>query len=189
MRKGLKKTAALLLAFCMVFALSACSVRKNKTITLNVYAPIDSILAVSGLVDKFSRLNENIVLTINYDDNDMHAAKIEAGYDCDIYICDEPICMNWLDAEYIGAVYNDEAKTPANPNENDKIYSDSRVDAFKGKAIGEDDREYDQVFTAAICKSTQHFKEAQLFIDFLFSEEAAEIYKVGEFEMLEKPAN
>ena len=189
MKKGLRKAAAILLVCCMVFALSACSVGKKKTVTLNVYAPIDSILAISGMSDRFSRVNENILLKINYDDTFMHAAKIEAGYDCDIYISDEALCMNWLDQDYIGVINDDEEKSEANPNKNDKIWSDTRVEVFKGKAIDEDGKEYDQVFTAAVCKSSKYKSQAQLFIDFLFSDEAKEVYKIGDFEVLEKPTN
>jgi ABC-type Fe3+ transport system substrate-binding protein len=45
------------------------------------------------------------------------------------------------------------------------------------------------VFTAAVCKASKYKSQAQLFIDFLFSDEAKEVYKIGDFEVLEKPAN
>ena len=193
MRFGLKKTAALILACCMIFSLAACS-RRNKQpdATLTVYAPIDSILAVSGLVDRYSRSTDGkVVLKINYDDTLMHAAKIEAGYDCDIFITNDPIAINWLDADFAGIVYEnvvdeDGNKVEANPNNNDKIWADTRVDAFTQTAEDEDGNEVTYTYTVAAVKGTKQKTECKKFIDFLFGDDAKEVYEAGGFQVLEQ---
>ena len=186
MRSIIRRSAAILLICCMIFSLSACSFGSSQpSATLTIFAPMDSILAVSSLVNKYGQKDSKTVIKINYDDTFMQASKIEAGYDCDIYITTSDICLNWLDADYAGLTYDDEAKTEANPNGNDKIYGNSRVQVFKGTVKDEDGNDVEVIFSAAICKSTQYRKQCQAFIDYMFSDEAKEIYSVGEFEMVE----
>ena len=99
---------------------------------------------MTDLTERYSVVAPRASVLVSFDEGAVLAAKIEGGYPCDIYVSDEPRFMDWLDSE---------CGEEANPNKNDKIWSDTRVDVFQGKAIDEEGKEYDQVFTAAVCKN------------------------------------
>ncbi len=191
MRSSIRKTAALLIACCMLFAFAGCSIGKQKgpATTLNIYAPVDGILAFAGLPDKFTNATDGkVAIKLNYDDSLMHAAKIEAGYDCDIYITNDIIGMNWLDEEFIGVVYEEGEREgqEANPNHNNKIYSLYRKDVLKLAVKNEDGEDSEMIFTVAIVRGTKHLDECKQFLEFMYSDDAKELYKVGGYEVIEE---
>ena len=98
------------------------------------------------------------------------AAKIEAGYDCDIFICEDEACMDWLDATKDKEV---------NPNGNDCLAEGTRSAVFKGTPEG---AEEEMTFSAAVIKTTAQEKEAGKFMSFIESENADKVYDASGFE-------
>jgi len=172
-----KKIAALLLVAIMLISFSSCGqkkVQKEPEVVINLYASKYAVLAVSNLTYNFQAVsNGKYSVLVTYDEPKMLAAKIEAGYACDVFICEDAECMDWLDAS---------KDTDANPNKNDCIVSESRADVFKGTPEG---AEEEKTFSVAMVKTTQKAAVVQKFLDFLHNAESDSSYYESGFERVQ----
>jgi len=148
-------------------------------VTLQLFAPKSSVGAISTAVNAYTKYNDSITIQITYDDGAMLASKIEAGYDCDIYIADSANYLDWLDAN---------CDAEKNPNGNDLLLDGSRTDVFKGSGTVLDDdgneTEAEITYTAAVIKTGNYPNASKTFIEFLKDaayEEADEAYETYGF--------
>lgn len=176
----IKRIGALLLASLMIVSLGACKkapeerpVEYIEGEIIRIFAPIQVAGLVSSLAYSYTSEMDNVQFLITNDDGELLAAKIEAGYTCDIYIADEKSFMDWLDIEC-----NEEL----NPNRNDKILKDSRREIMTGPgnpAYCEEELAEDEVYissySAAVCITSGKPYESQRFINFLSSETAQKV--------------
>ena len=188
-----KRFLALLLAVCLVFTAAACKKQKkvswqpanpNEEFVLDIFVPEEMLAFMSDMVYRYSAYAPRASLRVTYDEGAILAAKIEAGTPCDIYVSDDVRFMDWLDQEC------DEEK---NPNKNDKIVSETRVDVAYGpgneKYAEEELAEgevYNTTFSAAVCRATALPYEAEQFIKFMLSEEVNDIYETYGFSRVEE---
>ena len=180
----LKRAAALLLAIALALSITACGKKENdgpggtpneEAQVIKVFAPKTSVGIVSTAANAYRKYNDSIVIEITYDDGAMLASKIEAGYECDVYVADSADYLDWLDAD---------CGSEKNPNGNDCILEGSRTDVFIGPATvysedGEPSTE-DVTYTAAVIKTGRFPMASQAFIDFMRDaayEEADQAYK------------
>lgn len=187
--QAIKRVVLLLFLLLIVFTLAACGGNKEtqgtppdpNQVTLTVYAPTTSLGVVSTAVNAYKRSAPQIDIQIIYDESLMLAAKVEAGYKCDIFIAEEPMQMDWLDVN---------CGEDENPNANDLLLEGSRTELFKGFIPDPEaeDGQTETVYTAAVIKTASYPIAAQTFIDFLRNadyEEAEETYKEYGFEKVE----
>lgn len=177
-----KEILALLLAAIMAVSLCSCGSSKNTNengdshqVVLDLFASNNSVLAVTNLVDRYQRIAPNTAIRVTYDKPAMLAAKIEAGYECDMYICEDPQCMDWLDGTKSG---------DANPNKNNCLESDTRKAVFTGLPEGIVEFE-DFVFEVAMTKNTTNSDEVLKFIDFISGEQADAVYEGSGFTRIQ----
>ncbi len=156
----------------MLLSFASCGKKEEKSegIVLNVYASNNSVLAVANLVDSYKSMSSYASVRVTYDEPAMLAAKIEAGYECDIYICEDERCMDWLDAE---------KGEDVNPNKNDCLLEGTRALVFKGVPDGADE---EMNFFAAVIKATTQEKESRKFLSFIESDNADKVYASSGFE-------
>lgn len=105
----LKRAAAVFLLLLLAVPFTACGADEDyegavypndpDTITLQVFAPKSSVGIVSTAVNAYRSYAEDVTIQITYDDGAMLASKIEAGYECDIYLADSPDYLDWLDSD------------------------------------------------------------------------------------------
>ena len=177
----MRRFTTLLLAVLLVVSLAGCGKEKveplDQDIVLNLYVAKQAAGPAIELVEMFKSVSPKTGIAVTFDDGKTLAAKIEAGYACDIFICDEQSFMDWLD----GSKGED-----VNPNGNDRILSDTRTDLFIGP-VNEDyglDRS-ETTFCVAGVKSTAYAAEVQKFIDLMKSERATEVYERYELTPVE----
>ena len=182
-----RHAAAAALALLLAVSLCACGTPKdrydgtpatNETV-LQVYAPASAAGIISTAANAYKRYNPNLSIEINYDDGAMLASKIEAGYDCDVYIADSADYLDWLDSN---------CTADKNPNGNDCILEDSRTDVFIGPATVYDEdgneKTEDVTYTAAVIKTGNYPNASKAFIEFLKDaayDEADEAYETYGF--------
>ena len=183
----LKRAAAVLLALLLTMSITACGGDREGMSNppdpniqiLQVFAPKSSVGIVSTAVNAYGRYTDNITVQITYDDGAMLASKIEAGYECDIYIAESADYLDWLDAN---------CTADKNPNGNDCILEDSRTDVFIGPATVYDEdgneKTEDVTYTAAVIKTGNYPNASKAFIEFLKDaayDEADEAYETYGF--------
>ena len=180
-----KRAAALVLAMALMFSITACGSEEGKSNPpdpnvqiLQIFAPKTSVGVVSTAANAYRRYSD-VTIQITYDDGAMLASKIEAGYDCDIYIADSADYLDWLDSD---------CTADKNPNGNDLIIEGSRTDVFRGTATVTDDDGNETTeeitYTAAVIKTGKYPMASQTFIEFLRDaayEEADEAYETYGF--------
>ena len=193
-----KTITVFLIAALLVAGLAGCGGNKEpenpQQVVLNLYAPTSSVLVVSNIVDRFTEANETIGIKITYDDGAVLASKIEAGYDCDIYISDHTEYMDWLDVTF--------ANSSSNPNRHDRIDPDTRADVFKGTVEVEntDPPQYDEndeliepepkyedlTFTAAMVKKTAYPDQVKEFLAYMQDKDSVgQLFEGIDFEMID----
>ncbi|MBP5749444.1 MAG: hypothetical protein J6X24_01505, partial [Firmicutes bacterium] len=127
-----KRFLAALTAVILLFSFTACKkepevpyypANPNEEFVLDIFASEEMIGVMSDIVYRYSTYAPRASVRITYDEGAILAAKIEAGTPCDIYVSDEVRFMDWLDPEC------DEEK---NPNKNDKIVPETRVEFAVG---------------------------------------------------------
>lgn len=183
----LRRFCMLLAAAAIAFSAAGCTkpqsegtpANPDEELVLEIFAPSETMAIMTDIVYRYSSKAPRVSIKVDYDDGMVQAAKIEGGYACDIYIADEERFMDWLDGK---------APQESNPNGNDKILSDTRRvfaegpgnEAYCEEELAEGEV-YTTSYTAAVCKSTVQSYEAGLFIEFLESDEAKEIYETYGF--------
>lgn len=184
-----KRILALLMTAALVFAFTGCKkqpkgyqpANPNEEFILEVYAPEELMAVMTDLTERYSTIAPRASVRVSFDEGMVQAAKIEAGYACDIYVSDEERFMDWLDAE---------CSQEANPNRNDKIVSSTRH-AFAEGPGNEEYREeetelaegevYNTTFSVAVCRTTNLSYESEQFINFMLSDEVADVYETYGF--------
>ena len=165
-----KRVCALILTVIMLISLCACG-SSQKEVVLDVFAPNQSLGIVSTLVASYHKVQPNVTMRITYDSGAMLAAKIEAGYNCDIFIADDTYFLDWLDKA---------ADTSINVNGNDRIYSDSRRNEV---LVGPADEEYATeegmlaLYSIAVVKPSTNRAVSEAFINYFLGESADEVYE------------
>ena len=188
-----KRILALLLAVSLIFAFTGCKkepgyqpANPNEEFVLEIYAPTELMGIMSDLTERYSTYAPRASVRVSFDEGVVQAAKIEASYPCDIFISDEDRFMDWLDAE---------CDEEANPNRNDKIISSTRHAFAEGPGNEEympEDMElaegevYLTTYSVAVCRATGLPYEAEQFINFMLSDEAADVYETYGFTQVEE---
>lgn len=146
-------------------------------VTLDLFAPDDSLEPIVTIVHNYGSFCPDIAIRITFDTGDMLAAKIEAGYQCDIFFADYARYMDWLDAS---------AVADANPNKNDCLISGSRIKVAAGPKLLEDGIENPNPLTyeIAIVKNSKYQTESQKFLEYLMSEAGDEVFEMYGYETL-----
>ena len=161
-----KRALAVIIALTMLISMCACKGKETtKSVELDLFAPKQALGIVSTLVNDYYKVQPNISIRITYDEGAMLAARIEAGYKCDIYIADDPYFLDWLDIE---------ADPQVNLNHNDRIFSDTRKEILEGPAG--DDQET-ATYSIAVVKPSENKDAAQGFIDFFMSSTSDPIFE------------
>ena len=176
----IRKSIALILTIGLLLTLTACRgseepIPSNQgEITLDVFAPDACFEVMVAIAHKYSEFYPGVKVRITFDTGDMLAAKIEAGYQCDVYLADEEIYMDWLD----GAVGEE-----GNPNKNDCLISESRVELMTGSENPEDTAADSRVLTYSLAtiKSSAHPAEAAHLVEYMTSGECDEIFETYGF--------
>ena len=156
-----KRALAVILALAMILSLCACG--KEPDIELDFFAPNQSVGIVSTIVNSYHSVKPNVTIRITYDEGAMLAAKIEAGYECDIYLADDTYFLDWLDSAETAGV---------NVNHNDRIYSDSRQTILTGPVYEAYAQEGQTTtdYSIAVVKPSQKRAAADAFIEYFLSE-------------------
>ena len=165
-----KRALTVLLAFAMLLAFSACGETASKEIVLDVFAPQQALGIVSTLVNDYHKVQPNVSIRITYDEGAILAAKIEAGYNCDIFLSDDSYFLDWLDIA---------ADPEINLNRNDRIFTDTRKEILTGP-VNESyaaDGQTEATYSIAVVKPSVDKDAAVAFIDFFISEDSNETFE------------
>lgn len=142
----MKKTLAIILALCMVFALCACgqtaapaatsapveAAPVEETPAEQVAEPVELIVfAAASMTETMTQIAElykavapNVTLVYNFDSSGTLKTQIQEGADCDVFISAAPKQMNALDAS---------CDAEKNPDGLDFVLSDTRFDLLENK--------------------------------------------------------
>ena len=144
----MKKTLALLLALCMVFALAACgsgaatapaateapaaaeepapaqeSAEEVEIIVFAAASMTETLTEIKGL---YEAANPGVKLTYNFDSSGTLKTQIQEGADCDLFISAGQKQMNQLDIN---------ASAEVNPDGLDFVLPDSRINLLENKVV------------------------------------------------------
>ena len=187
-----KKLASLILTVILIFVLAACGVGssagtqsqgtqqtapKEKDITvepspedateisahIKIFASDSAIYFISMASDAYSGFRPAMTTAILLDENVVLTEKILSGYDCDIFITDDPFFMNFIDKDG-----GDE-----NQYHLDLIVEGSRTELFK---YHDEESDTTIVWEAAILKQSVCPADCQQFIDWMKDEMDESIY-------------
>ena len=180
----IKKMAVFVLMTAMIVLCVACGASAqnsagsdNNKVTLDVFAPDASLEPVITIVHNYSSVCPDVDIRITFDTGDMLTAKIEAGYQCDVFLSDRSLYLDWLDASVTGE---------SNPNQNDCLISESRVDVMRGPLLLEEGVENPNPLTyaLAVTKNSANQEEAQKFLEYMAGDECNEVFEMYGFEPL-----
>ncbi|NCB42676.1 MAG: extracellular solute-binding protein [Clostridia bacterium] len=172
----LMMTIAVFFAACGASAQNSNGAEADK-VTLDFFAPDASLEPIVTLVHNYSSFCPDVDIRITFDTGDMLTAKVEAGYQCDVLLSDRSVYLDWLDINVVGQ---------GNPNKNDRLVSDSRVDLVSGPALLEDGSENPDplTYSLALIKDSAHQEEARKFLDYVTSEACDEVFEMYGFAPL-----
>ena len=176
-------TVFILLMTIVIFGMACGASNQNSgssevdKITLDVFAPDASLEPIVTIVHNYSSFCPNVDIRITFDTGDMLTAKIEAGYQCDVFLSDHSIYMDWLDASIDGE---------SNPNRNDCLISESRAEVIVGPELLEDGvvNLNPLTYSLAVIKNSVHQEEAQKFLEYVTGETCDEIFEMYGFTPL-----
>ena len=144
------KPLALLLAFCMIFALAACgssaapapaateapapaateapapapAAEKPEEVELIVFAAASMTETLTELKAMYEALHPGVTITYNFDSSGTLKTQIQEGADCDLFISAAPKQMNQLDSS---------CDAEQNPEGLDFVLQGSRIDLLENK--------------------------------------------------------
>ncbi len=140
-----RKILSLVIACAMMFGLSACG---NSTpaadasqtpavetssetpaaepVELTVFAAASMTETLTQIADLYAQVAPNVTLTYNFDSSGTLKTQIVEGADCDLFISAAQKQMNALDAT---------KDAESNPDKNDLILSDTRVNLLENKVV------------------------------------------------------
>ena len=126
----MKKTLALLLAFCLILTLTATTAfaetdaEAEEEVELIVFAAASMTETLTEIKELYEEANPGVTIVYNFDSSGTLKTQIEEGADCDIFISAAQKQMNQLDAS---------CDEKANPEGLDFVLQDSRVDLLENK--------------------------------------------------------
>ena len=176
----IRKSIALILTIGLLLTLTACGSTKEPIpsnageITLDVFAPDASFEVMVAIAHQYSEFYPGVKVRITFDTGAMLAEKIEAGYQCDVYLADEAIYLDWLDSAVDG---------DGNPNQNDCLISESRVALMTGPGNSEDNAIDSDILTYSLAtiKTSAYPAEAAHLVEYMTSGECDEIFETYGF--------
>lgn len=180
----IKKVVLFVLLMTIVVSCVACGASAQngdgstaEKITLDLFAPDASLEPIVTIVHNYSSFCPDVDIRITFDTGDMLTAKIEAGYQCDVFLADSFMYMDWLDGNVVG---------DKNPNKNDRLISESRVSLMSGPSLLEEGLENPNPLTyeLAVVKNSKHQEQAQKFLDYVMSEACDEVLEMYGFTRL-----
>ncbi len=128
------KPLALLLAFCMIFALAACgssaapapapAAEKPEEVELIVFAAASMTETLNAIKATYEAAHPGVTVTYNFDSSGTLKTQIQEGADCDLFISAAPKQMNALDAS---------CDAEKNPDGLDFVLQGSRVNLLENK--------------------------------------------------------
>ncbi len=190
-----KRFLALLLIAAMALAFTGCKKEQgpgytpanpNEEFALEVYAPEELMAVMTDLSSRYLTVAPRASVRIVYDEGVVQAAKIEAGYHCDVYVSDEEQFMDWLDPS---------CDETANPNQNDKIVPETRRVLAEGPGNEDympEDMElaegevYTTTYSVAVCRATGLSYESEQFINFMLSDDVKDIFEAYGFTRIDE---
>lgn len=156
------RSAGVLLLALTVLASGGCAKPVEsaapEVITLDFFAPDAAFEVAVTVAHMYSAYYPGVEVRITYDEGAALAAMIEAGYRCDVYLSDDPLYMDWLDGAVSGA---------GNPNGNDLILEDSRLDLMTGPASDEEGETGSSVYSLAAISTSAQPAEAAKFVSYM----------------------
>lgn len=173
-----KKVIAFILIMTISIICVACRANAQNSpglesdrLTLDLFAPDDSLEPIITIVHNYGSFNSDVDIRITFDTGDMLTAKVEAGYECDVFFADHFRYMDWLDAS---------APSDANPNKNDCLISESRSKVMVGPKLTEDGIENSNPLTyeIAVVKNSKYQEESQKFLEYLMGEAGDEVFEM-----------
>ena len=126
----MKKTLALLLAFCLILTLTATAAfaeseaEAEEEVELIVFAAASMTETLTEIKALYEEANPGVTIVYNFDSSGTLKTQIEEGADCDVFISAAQKQMNQLDAS---------CDEKANPDGLDFVLQDSRVDLLENK--------------------------------------------------------
>ena len=180
----IKRVIVFVLLVTIVISCVACGASAQNAgdasldkVTLDLFAPDASLESMVTIVHNYSSFCPDVDIRITFDTGDMLTAKIEAGYQCDIFLADNAFYMDWLDGNVSG---------DSNPNKNDCLISESRIDVMSGPRLLEDGIENPNplTYSLALVKSSVHQEEAAKFLEYVTSQACDEVFEMYGFTPL-----
>ena len=124
------KPLALLLAFCMIFALAACgssaapAAEKPEELELIVFAAASMTETLNQIKGLYEAAHPGVTVNYTFDSSGTLKTQIQEGADCDLFISAAPKQMNALDAS---------CDADKNPDGLDFVLQGSRVNLLENK--------------------------------------------------------
>ena len=124
----MKRILALLLALCMITALTAqtafAETEAEEEVELIVFAAASMTETLTEIKDLYEAANPGVTIVYNFDSSGTLKTQIQEGADCDVFISAAQKQMNQLDAA---------CDEKANPDGLDFVLQGSRVDLLENK--------------------------------------------------------
>ena len=128
----LKKGFALVLALIIVLSAAGCG-KKDKEdngddekVEMIVYAAASLTESLEQIAENYKKDHPNVTIVFNFDSSGTLKTQIEEGADCDLFISAAKKQMDALDKN---------ADAEKNPDGNDLIDSDTRIDLLENKVV------------------------------------------------------
>ncbi|MCR4609406.1 MAG: molybdate ABC transporter substrate-binding protein [Eubacterium sp.] len=128
----LKKGFALVLALIIVLSAAGCGKKDKKDngddekVEMIVYAAASLTESLEQIAENYKKDHPNVTIVFNFDSSGTLKTQIEEGADCDLFISAAKKQMDALDKN---------ADAEKNPDGNDLIDSDTRIDLLENKVV------------------------------------------------------
>ncbi|HCA20955.1 MAG TPA: molybdate ABC transporter substrate-binding protein [Lachnospiraceae bacterium] len=128
----LKKGFALVLALIIVLSAVGCGKKDKKDngddekVEMIIYAAASLTESLEQIAENYKKDHPNVTIVFNFDSSGTLKTQIEEGADCDLFISAAKKQMDALD---------NNADAEKNPDGNDLIDSDTRIDLLENKVV------------------------------------------------------
>ncbi len=128
----LKKGFALVLALIIVLSAVGCGKKDKKDkgadekVEIIIYAAASLTESLEQIAENYKKDHPNVTIVFNFDSSGTLKTQIEEGADCDLFISAAKKQMDALDKN---------ADAEKNPDGNDLIDSDTRIDLLENKVV------------------------------------------------------
>lgn len=182
-RRAYRLCAILLIALAVTGCAETKPTTQGDAITLDFFAVDEAFEVAVTVAHRYRATYPGVEVRITYDEGAVLAAMIEAGYRCDVYLCDDPSYLDWLDGQ---------KEQSSNPNGNDLLVEGSRLDLLQrvlpavepGEGIEAGEQAEVTVFSVAVINTSPHPGEAQKFIEFLLDGSCDSVYEEYDFSRI-----